>query len=111
MDRARIEAFLLFLQEGATLRNENSVPIMRISGINRYLLQNVYSSFPLPTHYVLVGRLKRSPMNDTAVPRPLAPVSLQQLTNQIPQYAADTRMIRYPQRTGFPLIVGALLFD
>ena len=89
MDRARVEACLLPFQEGATLRNENSVSIMRVTGINRYVLQNVYSSFPLPTHYVLVGRLKRPPKNDTAVPRPLAPVSLQQSTNQIRLYAAD----------------------
>ena len=76
MDRARVEARFLPFQEGATLRNENSVSIMRVSGINRYMLQDISSSLSLPTQYILVGCLKRSPMNDTAVPRPLAPVSL-----------------------------------
>jgi hypothetical protein len=95
MDHARVEACFLSFQKGATLRNENSVSIVRVSGINRYVLQNVYSSLSLPTHDVLVGRLKRTPMNDTAVPRPLAPVPPQQLTNQIRQYAADK-----PERYG-----------
>ena len=89
MDRARVEACLLSFQEGATLRNENSVSIMRVTGINRYMLQDISSSLSLPTQYILVGRLKKPPMNDTAVPRPLAPVSLQQLTNRNRQYAAD----------------------
>ena len=84
-----MEACFLSFQEGATLRNENSVSIVRVAGINRYVLQNVFSSLSLPTHYVFVGRLKRSPMNDAAVPRSLAPVSLQQLINKIRQYAAD----------------------
>jgi hypothetical protein len=89
MDRARVEACFLSFQEGATLRNENCVSIVRVGGINRYVLQDVFSSLFLPTRYVFVGRLKRSPMNDTAVPRSLAPVSLQQLFNRIRQYAAD----------------------
>lgn len=87
--RARVEARFLSFQEGATLRNENSVSIVRVSGINRYVLQDVSSSLPLPTHHVLVGRLKRPPMNNAAVTRPLAPVSLQQRFNQIHQYAED----------------------
>ena len=81
MDRARVEACFLSFQKGATLRKENCVSIVRVSGINGYVLQNVYSSLSPPTHYVLVGRLKRSPMNDTAIPRLHAPVSLQQLIN------------------------------
>ena len=81
-------------QKGAALRNENSVSIVRVSGINRYVLQDVFSSLPFPTHYVLVGRLKGSPMNDTAVPRSLAPVSLQQLINRIRPYPAD-KLERY----------------
>jgi hypothetical protein len=89
MDRARVEACFLSFQKGATLRNENCVSIVRVSGINRYVLQNVYSSLSLPTHYVLVGRLKRSPMNDTAIPRSLAPISLQQLISQIRPYLVD----------------------
>ena len=88
LDRARVEACFLSFQEGATLRNENSVSIVRVSGINRYVLQDVSSSLSLPTQYVLVGRLKRPPMNDTAVPRSLALVSLQQLINRIRPYAA-----------------------
>jgi hypothetical protein len=83
MDHARVEACFLSFQKGATLRKENSVSIVRVSGINRYVFQDVFSSLSLPTHYVFVGRLKRPPMNDTAVPRSLAPVSLQQLINRI----------------------------
>ena len=89
MDRARVEACFLSFQKGATLRNENCVSIVRVSGINRYVVQDVFSSLSVPTHYVFVGRLKRSPMNDTAVPRSLAPVSLQQSINRIRPYAAD----------------------
>ena len=89
MDRARVEACFLSFQKGTTLRNENCVSIVRVCGINPYVLQNVYSSLSLPTHYVLVGRLKRSPMNDTAVPRSLAPMSLQQLINQFCPYPVD----------------------
>ena len=77
VDCARVEACFLSFQEGATLRNENSMSIVRVRGVNRYVLQDVFSSLSLPTHYILVGRLKGSPMNDTAVPRPLAPVPLQ----------------------------------
>jgi len=85
MDRARVEACLLSFQKGATLRNENCV-LMRVSGINRYVLQDVFSSLHLPTHYVLVGRLKRAPVNDTAVPRSLARV--QRLNIRIRLYRA-----------------------
>ena len=88
MDRARVEACFLSFQKGATLRYENCVLIVRVSGINRYVLQDVFSSLPLPTHYVLVGHLKRAPMNNAAVSRSLAPVSLQQLIIQIRPYAA-----------------------
>ena len=89
MDRARVEACFLFFQKGAALRNENCVSIVRVGGINRYVVQDVFSSLSVPTHYVFVGRLKGSPMNDTAVPRSLAPVSLQQLINRIRIRAFD----------------------
>ena len=68
MDRARVEACFLSFQKGAALRDENCVLIVRVSGINRYMLQDVFSSLPFPTHYVLVGRLKGSPKNGTAIP-------------------------------------------
>jgi len=97
MDRARVEACFLFFQKGATLRKENCVWIVRVGGINRYVVQDVFSSLSVPTHYVFVGRLKRSPMNDTAVPRSLAPVSLQQLINRIRPYPADKL-----ERSGIP---------
>jgi len=87
--RARVEARFLSFQEGATLRNENSVSIVSVRGINCYVLQDVFSSLSLPTHHVFVGRLKRSPMNDTAVPRPFALMSLQQLINLIRPYPMD----------------------
>ena len=83
MDRARVEACFLSFQKGATLCNENCVSIVRVSGVNRYVLQDVFSPLSLPTHYILVGRLKGSPKNDTTVPRPSAPVSLQYLINRI----------------------------
>ena len=38
MDRARVEACFLSFQKGATLRKENSVSIVRVVGINRYVL-------------------------------------------------------------------------
>lgn len=83
MDHARVEACFLSFQKWATLCNENRVSIVRVSGVNRYVLQDVLSSLSLPSHYILVGRLKGSPKNDTAVPRSLAPVSLQYLINCI----------------------------
>lgn len=61
MDRARVDARFLSFQEGATLRNENCVSIVRVGEINRYVLQDVFSSLSFPTHYVFVGRLKRGP--------------------------------------------------
>ena len=89
MNSARVEACFLSFQKGATLRNENCVSIVRVGGINRYVLQDVSPSLSLPTHYVFVGRLKRSPMNDAAVPRSRALVSLQQLINRIRPYPVD----------------------
>ena len=50
MGRARVEACALSFEKGATLRNENSILIVRGDGINRYVLPKVFSSLPLPTH-------------------------------------------------------------
>ena len=83
MNRARVEASFLSSQKGATLCNENCASIVRVSGVDRYVLQDVFSSLSLPTHHIFVGRLKGSPVNDTAVPRPLASMFLQHLINRI----------------------------
>jgi hypothetical protein len=100
VDCTRVEACFLSFQKAAALRNENCVLIVRGDGINRYVLQNVFSSLPFPTHYILVSRLKGSPMNDTAVPRSPAPVSLQRLIIRIRfVYAQPVALTGFPSQS------------
>jgi len=63
----QVQALLVLPEKRTTLRNEGSALIVRVRGVDRYVLQYVPSPLALPANNVLMDCLKRTPMNDTAI--------------------------------------------